>query len=196
MIAILVGVPTPDTERIKKGGSKAPLWNTVLLLRLRLPEDLFHVLFVVQSAFGDELAVLDEVDGVGAGDLLRVECAEAEEGLAHHVRGQPVPVVVLHLIPEELLLLPDAVDGLHEAAREEVREGPDDLVNLCIEEGEVIVVVLQLLVDPCPRLFCFVAGLVLAVDDLAVFDVRVGDDLRVSDPVALVVLQDRDAPWR
>jgi hypothetical protein len=57
--------------------------------------------------------------------------------------------------------------------------------------SEIIVVVLQLLVYPCPSLLRLVAGLGLAVHELAVFDVRVGDHLRVADPGALVVLQDR-----
>ena len=133
-----------------------------------LPRTSAKIRFVVECALCDELTVLDEVDGVHTGDLLGVECAESQEGLAHHVCGQPVSVIVLDLIPEEFFLLSDTVNGLIQAAREEVREYPDDSVNFCINKREVIVVVFQFLVYPCPCIFCFLTCLVFAIDDLAV----------------------------
>ena len=107
-----------------------------------LEEGLIH-----QFAFGNILAVLDEIDRIGSGDLLGVEGAESEEGLPHHVGSQPMSVNVLGLIPVEFLLVPDTVDGHNQAAREEIGKGPADLFYLCIEEGEVIFIILQLIVQ-------------------------------------------------
>ncbi len=48
-----------------------------------------HVLekcFIQQSAFGDPLAIFDEVDGIDAGHLLRVKGTESQECLSHHIR--------------------------------------------------------------------------------------------------------------
>ena len=101
-----------------------------------------------KSPFGHKLTVFDEVDRIGAGDFLCIESAKAQEGFAHHVRSQPMPVWIFDLIPEELLLVPDPVDRHDQAAREEVRKRPHDLVNLRVEKREIIVIIFQLVVDP------------------------------------------------
>ncbi len=72
----------------------------------------------------DVLPELDEVDGVLARDLLGIERPEAQEGLTAHIGGQPVPVGILHGIPEEFLLLAHAVDGFYQAPGEQIGKGP------------------------------------------------------------------------
>ncbi len=86
-------------------------------------------------------------------------------------------MVVLVHIPEELLLLPDTLDGLHQAAFEKVGEGPEYLVHLVIQEGEVH----RQGLDQLPGCLSRLAGNGLAVDNLAVLNLVVGDDLRVAD---------------
>ena len=54
----------------------------------------------------------------------------------------------------------------------------------------------SLVVHPLPGLLEFIARLVLTVDDLAVFHIGIGDDLRVADPIALLVLKDGNTLWR
>ncbi len=51
-------------------------------------------------------------------NLLGIEGTKSQEGLSHHVGGQPVSVVVLGLIPEEFLLGSDRIDRLDQTPRE------------------------------------------------------------------------------
>src|SRR5690606_519797 len=96
---------------------------------LRLGQHLLGELLVELRALGDELTVLHEVDQILAGDLLRVEGVEAQPRLVVHVGSQPVAVGELELVPEELLLAADAVDRLHQAVREKVRELPHQFAD-------------------------------------------------------------------
>jgi hypothetical protein len=84
--------------------------RSVVLLGQRFTQNGFEKFLVHGMPFGNHLAILDKVDGILASYLLGIEGAEAEEGFAHHVDRQPVEVVILVHIPEELLLLADTLN--------------------------------------------------------------------------------------
>ena len=133
------------------------------LFLLGFAQHFFKEFVIDQFAFGNILAILNEVDRVSARNLLRVEGAEPKVSLAHHVGGQPVSVGVLCLIPEEFLLVSDTVDGHDQAAREEIGKGPANPLHLRIEKGKVKFVAFELVVDQLPRLLEFVASLVFTI---------------------------------
>ena len=116
-----------------------------------------------------KLTPLDEINHVFSRNLLGVECVESEECLVSHVGHEPVTVGELRLIPEEFLLGADAVYGLYQAPREEIREGPDDLVYFVVQEFEILGKFFHHLLG----FFCRRAGLELAIYDFAVLHVRI-----------------------
>ena len=146
-------------------------------------QDRGHHLGIQGFAGCQATAVLDEVDDIGAGDLLGVEGVETQEGLAGHVGGQPVAIDHLRLIPEEFLLHPDPLDALDQAAGEQVGIGPDDLVDFLVEQLEIDRGVLDIVAGGLAG----IAALVLAVDQLTVGDIGIGVDAGVADPLAVVL---------
>ena len=104
---------------------------------MRGTQDLGEHVIVPSPTVGDVLAELDEINGILAGDLFGIKGPKPEEGFAPHVRCQPMPVVVLAVIPEEFLFGADAVDGLDQATGEKIGKSPDDLVHFLVQQFEV-----------------------------------------------------------
>ena len=97
-------------------------------------------------------------------------------------------VWILCLIPEKFLFIPDSVYGHHEAAREEIGKGPDHFVDFSLLDAEIDTIVLQLIVDPVSGILQFIACLELPENDLPILHKIIGDDLRIANPVPIVIL--------
>ena len=108
------------------------------LLLLGIAQHGREELGVHRATGGELLAKPLEVDDILTSLLPGAEGGEAQRSLTHHVGGQPVAVPVLVQVPPEALLLPDAVDGHHQAAGEEVGEGPEHLVDFSVQLAEVV----------------------------------------------------------
>ena len=65
------------------------------LLLLGFAQHFLKKFVIDQFPFGNILAILNEVDRVSTRNLLRVEGAEPEVSLAHHIGSQPMSVDVL-----------------------------------------------------------------------------------------------------
>jgi hypothetical protein len=81
-----------------------------ILLLLGFSQYFLKECVIQEFAFCNILAIFDEVDNIHACNLLGIEGTKSQEGLTHHVGGQPMPVVVLGLIPEEFLFGPYRVN--------------------------------------------------------------------------------------
>jgi len=84
-------------------------------------------------AFCEQLAVFDEIDCILSRELFSVERMEPQERLTRHVRREPVPVVILAVVPEELLLRAYRIHGLDQAPGEQVGEPTHDIVHRFIQ---------------------------------------------------------------
>ena len=100
-------------------------------------------------------------------------------------------VVVLGLIPEEFLFGPHRVNRFNQASREEVGKGPDHFVHFGIEQGEIIIIILQLVINPFPGLLKCVTCLKLPINDLTVINILIRDDLGIADPISLLIFEHR-----
>jgi hypothetical protein len=63
------------------------LANHLFLLLLGFSQYFLKEFLIHKFAFGDILAVLNEVDGIDTCDLLAIESTEPKVGLSHHVGG-------------------------------------------------------------------------------------------------------------
>ena len=163
---------------------------SVMVLALdRLTEYFCEGIVVHRGTLGDQLPIAHEIDDIPAGLLPCVERSEAQEGLDRHVGREPVPVGQLGLVPEGLLLGPDAVNRLDQTAGEQVGEAPDHLVDGSVQGREADTECLHLVLGRCS----VSAGLHLAVDHLTVHEVLVGDHERIAN-IVRAVAEYRDNP--
>ncbi|MCD6294876.1 MAG: hypothetical protein J7M20_08170 [Deltaproteobacteria bacterium] len=88
-------------------------------------------------AFRNILSEVEEIDGILTRDPLGIEGTVAQESFSAHIGRQPVPVVVLGVIPEEFFLGTDTVNGFNQAAGKQVGKGPYDLVNFFVQQFKI-----------------------------------------------------------
>jgi len=91
-----------------------------------------------------------------------------------------MPVRQLGLIPEEFLLGPDTVDRLDQTAGKQVGKAPDHLVDGQVQGCEVDAQHLPLGLGRIQ----IVTDLHLAIDDLAIDDILIGNHERITDETA------------
>ncbi len=88
-------------------------------------------------------------------------------------------VAVFGDIPEVFLFLANTVDGLGQAAGEEIGKGPDDLVNFFVQQFKVRVGLM--LSDLRPRFFKRFSLFKFTVDNFTVFNIFVVTNLGVLE---------------
>ena len=162
-------------------------------LLLGFAEHCFEELFVHHRALCNSLSELEKIDGILPRNLLRIEGSKSQECLDRHIGCEPVSVLVFRGIPEEFLLLSDAVNRFDQTPWEQVCECPYYLIHFLIEEFEIEVVIFEFLIDPAASFFKLIAAFKIAVYDLTVIYLLIGNDLGIADPLSFIVLEHGDA---
>jgi hypothetical protein len=133
----MIAFPKPLCQAKNRKPSAMPLGflylaHMPIILLLWFGQNGLKQLIIERMTFCHHRAVLYEVNSVLTSYRPGIKGGKAKEGFAHHISRQPVTMVILGQIPEELLLLSYPGNRLHYAAGEQVGESPQYLIHLFI----------------------------------------------------------------